>query len=42
MGRMQQILKERFGFESFRPGQEQLVEAIAPGRDCLGDRKSVV
>ena len=36
MGRMQQILKERFGFESFRPGQEQLVEAIAHGRDCLG------
>jgi ATP-dependent DNA helicase RecQ len=29
-------LKEHFGYDCFRPGQETLVEAILSGRDCLG------
>ncbi|BDR54967.1 ATP-dependent DNA helicase RecQ [Bombiscardovia apis] len=29
-------LKQYFGYESFRPGQEGLVSAILEGRDCLG------
>ena len=31
-----QALKRYFGYESFRPGQEDLVKAILNGRDCLG------
>ena len=30
------VLKNRFGLETFRPGQEQLIGAIQAGRDCLG------
>lgn len=30
------ILKKYFGYESFRPGQDQLVESIVSGRDTLG------
>lgn len=29
------ILKEWFGYDSFRPGQREVVEAILSGRDCL-------
>ena len=29
-------LKEHFGYDDFRPGQETLVEAVLSGRDCLG------
>ncbi len=29
-------LRERFGFDSFRPGQERLVEGVLTGRDTLG------
>ncbi len=29
------MLTERFGFESFRPGQEQVVEALLAGRSAL-------
>ncbi len=29
-------LKEHFGYDGFRPGQETLVEALLSGRDCLG------
>ncbi|MBO5993522.1 MAG: DEAD/DEAH box helicase, partial [Acidaminococcaceae bacterium] len=29
------ILKEWFGYSSFRPGQQEVVEAILSGRDCL-------
>src|SRR2546427_11877926 len=29
------VLTERFGFESFRPGQEQVVEALLAGRSAL-------
>ena len=30
------ILKKYFGYDSFRPGQESLIEAILSGRDVLG------
>src|SRR4051794_31272067 len=29
------VLAERFGFETFRPGQEQVVEALLAGRSAL-------
>ena len=29
-------LKEHFGYDGFRPGQETLVGAVLTGRDCLG------
>ena len=28
-------LKDVFGFDSFRPGQEQVIEAVLAGRDCV-------
>lgn len=31
-----QALKEYFGHDSFREGQEQLIDSILGGRDCLG------
>ena len=34
--RIQGILENRFGYDSFRPGQEELVRAIVEGRDCVG------
>ena len=30
------VLRERFGFDGFRPGQEQLVSSVLSGRDTLG------
>ena len=30
------ILKKYFGYDSFWPGQESLIEAILSGRDVLG------
>lgn len=30
------ILRERFGYRSFRPGQEEIVRAVIAGRDALG------
>lgn len=30
-----QILRERFGYETFRPGQERAVHAVLAGRDAL-------
>lgn len=30
------ILKDVFGFESFRPGQLEIIEAVRAGRDCVG------
>jgi superfamily II DNA helicase RecQ len=29
------LLKEVWGFDSFRPGQEEIVQAVAAGRDVL-------
>ena len=29
----QEILKQYFGYDSFRPGQDELVQAILSGRD---------
>jgi len=30
------VLREVFGHERFRPGQEEIVRAVVSGRDCLG------
>ncbi len=30
------VLRQYFGYDAFRPGQEPLVKAILEGRDCLG------
>ena len=30
------ILKDKFGYEHFKPGQEALIMALMEGRDCLG------
>ena len=32
----EQVLSQVFGYSSFRPGQEELVDALAGGRDALG------
>lgn len=29
------LLRDVFGFDSFRPGQAEIVEAVAEGRDTL-------
>ena len=29
------VLRNVFGFESFRPGQEEVIEAVLAGRDCI-------
>ena len=31
-----QLLKKFFGYDSFRAGQEELIQSILEGRDCLG------
>ncbi|MFN2384450.1 MAG: DEAD/DEAH box helicase, partial [Gemmatimonadota bacterium] len=30
-----QVLREVFGFDSFRPGQERVIEAVLASRDCV-------
>lgn len=30
------ILKSVFGYTTFRPGQEEIIEAVLSGRDCIG------
>ena len=29
------VLREVFGFDGFRPGQEEVIEAVLAGRDCI-------
>jgi len=36
MNDVHHILKERFGYDSFRAGQGELIDAILSGRDCVG------
>jgi len=31
-----QVLREVFGHQDFRPGQEPIIDAVLAGRDCLG------
>jgi ATP-dependent DNA helicase RecQ len=31
-----QVLKDVFGYPSFRPGQREVIEAVLAGRDCIG------
>ena len=32
---LDRVLRERFGFASFRPGQREIVEAVLAGRDVV-------
>ncbi len=33
---LREVLKETFGFDTFRVGQQDIIEAVLAGRDCLG------
>ncbi|MBS1767115.1 MAG: ATP-dependent DNA helicase RecQ [Acidobacteria bacterium] len=33
---LRERLKSTFGFDAFRPGQEEIIRAVLAGRDCLG------
>ncbi len=35
-GAAQAVLRDVFGFESFRAGQEEIISAVLAGRDCVG------
>jgi len=30
-----QVLRETFGYQQFRPGQQTIIETVLDGRDCL-------
>ena len=32
----QQVLRSVFGYETFRPGQRRIIDAVLGGRDCIG------
>jgi ATP-dependent DNA helicase RecQ len=32
----QAVLRETFGYEAFRPGQQEIIGAVLAGRDCVG------
>ncbi|MEJ2206940.1 MAG: hypothetical protein P8170_22870, partial [Gemmatimonadota bacterium] len=29
------VLQDVFGFETFRPGQREVIDAVLAGRDCI-------
>jgi ATP-dependent DNA helicase RecQ len=33
---LERVLKETFGYDSFRPGQLPIIESVLSGRDCVG------
>ena len=33
--RLDRALRDTFGYDSFRPGQRQVIEAVLAGRDCI-------
>jgi ATP-dependent DNA helicase RecQ len=32
----QQVLESLFGYQTFRPGQREIIDAVLEGRDCIG------
>src|SRR5215218_3576557 len=32
----QQVLESVFGYEAFRPGQREIIDAVLGGQDCIG------
>src|SRR5690606_30023618 len=30
------VLKDTFGYDTFRPGQHDIIDAVLAGRDCIG------
>ncbi len=36
MSAVDEVLRDVFGFSSFRPGQREIIEAVVSGRDCVG------
>ena len=36
LGKVDGMLKNTFGYPSFRPGQREIIEAAISGRDCIG------
>ena len=36
MKKTYELLKQYFGYENFRPGQEDIINKIIEGKDCLG------
>jgi ATP-dependent DNA helicase RecQ len=35
-GAAREVLKDVFGYEAFRPGQEEIIGSVLAGRDCVG------